>query len=61
MAAKQPKKTPPLGVGGRFKAVAAAAKASGARDPDAVAAAAGRTKYGPARMQQLAAKGRKGK
>lgn len=53
-------KKPPLGSGARFKAVEASAKASGARNPAAVAAAAGRKKYGAKKMAQLAAKGKKG-
>ncbi|HEY4410482.1 MAG TPA: hypothetical protein VGO87_11410 [Acidimicrobiia bacterium] len=48
-----------LGSGARFKAVEASARKSGARDPAAVAAAAGRAKYGNAKMAKLAAKGRK--
>ena len=48
-----------LGQGGRFAAIEAKAKASGARDPAAVAAAAGRKKYGNAKMAKLAAAGRK--
>lgn len=47
-----------LGGGGRFAKVAAQAKASGARNPAAVAAAAGRAKYGNAKMQRMAAAGR---
>jgi len=35
-----------LGSGGRFAAVEASARRSGARDPAAVAAAVGRRKYG---------------
>ena len=35
------KKKPKLGTGARFKAVAAAAKKGGARNPNAVAAAVG--------------------
>lgn len=57
--AKAVKKTPPLGQGGRFKAVAQAAKASGARDPNAVAAAVGRAKYGQKTMTQLAQQGKR--
>jgi hypothetical protein len=53
-------KKPPLGQGGRFKAVEKTAAASGARDPAAVAAAAGRKKYGKKKFQALAAKGKKG-
>lgn len=54
-------KKKPLGEGSRFKAVEAAAKAGGARDPAAVAAAIGRKKYGAKKMAQLAAAGRKKK
>jgi hypothetical protein len=42
-----------------FKAVEESAKKSGARDPAAVAAAAGRKKYGKAAFQAAAAKGKK--
>lgn len=55
----KPNKKAPLGQGGRFAAVEAAAKKSGARNPAAVAAAAGRNKYGNAKMAKLSAKGRK--
>jgi hypothetical protein len=58
-------KLPKLGTGKRFAAVEASAAASGARDPAAIAAAAGRKKYGAKKMAGLAAKGarraRKGK
>lgn len=47
-----------LGSGGRFAAVEASARASGAKDPAAVAAAAGRKKYGATKMAKMAAKGR---
>lgn len=47
-----------LGSGARFKAVAAAAKKSGAKNPAAVAAAAGRKKYGAKKMAALAAAGK---
>lgn len=50
-----------LGSGKRFKQVAASAAKSGARDPNAVAAAAGRKKYGKKRMAAMAAAGRKRK
>lgn len=50
---------PKLGTGKRFKAVAASARRSGARDPNAVAAAVGRRKYGKAGMAKLAAAGRR--
>lgn len=52
---------PKLGSGKRFAAVERKAAASGARDPAAVAAAAGRAKYGEKKMESLAEKGRKGK
>lgn len=55
MADKKPK----LGTGARFKKVEEAARKSGARDPGAVAAAAGRKKYGATKMAKMAAKGRK--
>lgn len=55
----KPNKKAPLGQGGRFAAVEAKARASGARNPAAVAAAAGRKKYGAKKMAKLAAKGRK--
>ncbi len=48
-----------LGSGGRFAAVEASARKSGARNPAAVAAAAGIKKYGASRMAKMAAKGRK--
>lgn len=48
-----------LGGGGRFAKVEAAARASGARNPAAVAAAAGRKKYGAEKMAKMAAAGRK--
>lgn len=47
-----------LGGGGRFAAVKASAKASGAKDPGAVAAAAGMKKYGKSVMEKLAQKGK---
>jgi len=50
-----------LGSGKRFAAVAKSAKAGGARDPAAVAAAIGRKKYGKKRFQAMASKGRKRK
>jgi hypothetical protein len=49
----------PLGSGARFAAVEASAAASGARDPGAVAAAAGRKKYGAKRFAAMGAAGRK--
>jgi len=49
----------PLGSGARFKAVEKAAAASGARNPAAVAAAAGIKKYGVAKMSKMAQAGKK--
>ena len=48
-----------LGSGARFKAIERSARAGGARDPAAVAAAAGIAKYGKRKMAKMAAKGRK--
>ena len=56
----KPNKKAPLGQGGRFAAVEAEARRSGARNPAAVAAAAGRKKYGAAKMAAMAAAGRRG-
>jgi hypothetical protein len=53
--AKQPK----LGSGARFKAVEAAARRGGAKNPAGVAAAAGRAKYGKKKFQAMATAGRK--
>ena len=47
-----------LGSGARFKAVEASARKSGASNPAAVAAAAGRKKYGQKRMTSLAEAGK---
>ena len=55
----KPNSKAPLGQGGRFAAVEASARKSGAANPAAVAAAAGRAKYGGAAMAKMAAKGRK--
>jgi hypothetical protein len=52
---------PKLGSGARFAAIKRKAAASGARNPAAVAAAAGIKKYGVKRMSRMAAAGRKGK
>ncbi len=46
------------GSGARFKAVEAVAKASGASDPGAVAAAIGRKKYGAKKMAKMASAGK---
>lgn len=48
-----------LGGGGRFQQVEDKARASGAADPAAVAAAAGRKSLGKPAFQKLAAAGRK--
>ena len=48
-----------LGGGGRFAAIEAKAKASGARNPAAVAAAAGMAKYGVKKMTKMAVAGKK--
>jgi len=48
-----------LGGGGRFAKVAAEAAASGARNPAAVAAVAGRRKYGAKKMAEMSAAGRR--
>ncbi len=53
------KKLSKLGSGARFKAMVKAAKASGARNPKAVAAAIGRKKYGPKKLTALAKAGKK--
>lgn len=58
-AAAKATKTAKLGTGKRFAAVEASAKASGARDPGAVAAAIGRKKFGAKKMGKMAAAGRK--
>ena len=53
-------KKPPLGEGGRFAALKSALAKKGARTPGALAAWIGRKKYGKARFQKMAAKGRRG-
>lgn len=60
MKGAKPNAKAPLGQGGRFAAVEAAAAKSGARNPAAVAAAVGRKKYGAKRMAKMAAAGRRG-
>jgi len=57
MAAR--KRKPKLGSGARFRAVAASAARSGARNPNAVAAVAGRRAHGPAAMAKWSAAGRR--
>ena len=48
-----------LGSGARFKAIERKAAASGAKDPKAVAAAAGIAAHGKRKMAKLAAAGRR--
>ena len=50
-----------LGSGARFKAIEKAAAKSGAKNPAAVAAAAGIKKYGKQKMAKMAAAGRRRK
>ena len=58
---KKGKKKPKLGTGKRFKQLSGKLKKKGVKDPDALAAAIGRKKYGKKRFQKLAAKGKKRK
>lgn len=50
-----------LGSGARFHAIEKKAAASGAENPAAVAAAAGMKKYGVAKMEKMAQRGKKSK
>ena len=50
---------PPLGSGGRFKALSNKLQKRGATNPGALAAWIGRKKYGPAKMAAMSKKGRK--
>lgn len=50
-----------LGSGARFKEVEKKAAASGAKNPAAVAAAAGIKKYGVKKMEEMAQKGKERK
>jgi hypothetical protein len=59
--AYQAAKKKPLGSGARFKAIEAEAKAGGAKDPGAVAAAAGRKAHGQKAMTKYAQQGKKRK
>ena len=54
-------KKPKLGSGKRFKAIEEKAREGGARNPAAVAAAAGIKKYGKAKMEAMARKGKERK
>lgn len=47
------------GSGGRFKALSKKLAKEGAENPEAMAAAIGRAKYGKKKMGKMAAKGRK--
>lgn len=47
-----------LGAGGRFKKLVKELAGKGAKDPKALAASIGRKKYGKAKFQQMAAKGK---
>ncbi len=49
----------PLGSGARFKAIEASARKSGARNPAAVAAAAGRAAHGQAAMTRYSQQGKR--
>ncbi len=59
LSTRRPTRTAQLGSGARFKAVAAAAKAGGAKNPNAVAASVGRKKYGQKAMARMSVAGRK--
>lgn len=63
MAKKRVKPNPraPLGQGGRFAAIEAKAKASGAKNPAAVAAVAGRKAHGQRQMTKWAVAGKRGR
>ncbi len=58
-ALEKKRKAAPLGSGERFKAVEKEAAMGGAKNPAAVAAAAGRKKYGKEAFQKMAAAGKK--
>ena len=59
MATKKATKKPKLGSGKRFEEIEKDAKKSGAKNPAAVAAAAGIKKYGKGKMEAMAQKGKK--
>ena len=52
-------KKPKLGTGKRFKNLVSKLKSKGVQDPKALAAYIGRKKFGKAKFQKLAAKGKK--
>jgi hypothetical protein len=56
---KKAAKKPPLGQGGRFKKIEKEAKKSGAKNPAAVAAAAGIKAHGEKKMVELEQKGKR--
>lgn len=58
---KKTAKKPKLGSGARFKAIEEKAAKYGATNPAAVAAAAGRKKYGNKKMTELAVAGKRRK
>lgn len=60
-AYERARKTSKPGEGKRFKALVESARASGAENPEAVAAVVGRRKYGKAKFQAMAAAGRRRK
>ena len=59
MPKKKVEKKPPLGSGERFEKLSSELAGKGIKDPDALAAFIGRKKYGRARFQNLAAKGKR--
>ncbi len=59
-AYKRAKSTSKPGAGARSKALKKVVALGGATNPGAVIAKIGRAKYGKARFQKMAAKGRKG-
>lgn len=58
--AKKTSKKPKLGTGERFRQLVAELRREGAKDPEALAAAIGRKKYGKKQFQELSRKGRNG-
>jgi len=60
IVAKKTSKKPKLGTGERFRQLVAELRRKGAKDPEALAAAIGRKKYGKKRFQELSRKGRNG-
>lgn len=52
------KKKPPLGEGGRFRALKSKLAKKGAKSPGALAAWIGRKKYGKERFAELSTKGK---